>query len=334
MRRLICKYPPNKKVDRILANVGDDYSLDEIHHREDTAEASGDELSEAECELPIDSDGALSEAAEEEEFDTAVAEADTPSAMAVVRAESRAVAAGDEPTGSLGAEQAEMAQEIRVTIAALEAALGGLRATGTLFGVHALEVDLQQWRRRERELLKTCPAVAETFLRMRRAEAEEYETKKELARQMRLRQEDAARAIKERDAAVAEVKKAKRQLAELESARQCKYACKSFDVDDLGAGDAKAGGAKARQLRHEVLDRLSHLNQGLSPAQRNDFAWWKDAWDEAMVAQYQERWAETFQGMVQTVLNDAVSNAFSKFMYTETVRVLSKTRKVLSVPGG
>ena len=333
MRRLICPYPPNKKVGRILGNLGEDYGLDEIHRRDDTAEASGDELSEADFELPIDSDGALSEAAEEEEFDTAVAEADTPSAMAVVRAESRAVAAGDEPTGSLGAEQAEMAQEIRVTIAALEAALGSLKATGTLKGVHALEADLQQWRRRERELLKTCPAVAETFLRMRRAEAEEYETKKELARQMRLRQEDAARAIKERDAAVAEVKKAKRQLAELESARQCKYACKSFDVDDLGAGDAKAGGAKAKKLRHEVLDRLSHLNQGLSPAQRNDFAWWKDAWDEAMVAKHKANWAETFSGWVQTVVDDPASNAFSQFMYAETVRVL-QTKKALSVPGG
>ena len=129
---------------------------------------------------------------------------------------------------------------------------------------------------------------------------------------MRLRQQDAARAIAERDTAVAEVKKAKRQLAELEHARQCKYACKSFDVEDLGAGDEKAGGAKARKLRHEMLDRLSHPNQGLSPAQRNDFAWWKDAWDGAMVAWYKEAWAETFQGMVQTVLNDPVSNTFSK----------------------
>ena len=28
-----------------------------------------------------------------------------------------------------------------------------------------------------------------------------------------------------------------------------------------------------------MLDRLVRLGQGISPAQRNDFAWFKEAWD-------------------------------------------------------
>ena len=65
---------------------------------------------------------------------------------------------------------------------------------------------------------------------------------------------------------------------------------------------------------------------------KNDFTWWKDAWDEAMVAEHGANWANTFAGWMQTVLDSTSSNAFSKFMYDESVRVL-KDNKALAVPG-
>ena len=85
--------------------------------------------------------------------------------------------------------------------------------------------------------------------------------------------------------------------------------------------------------RFEVLDRLSRHQAGLSDAQKNDFQWWKEAWDEAMVTQHGANWADTFAGWVQNLLNATGSNAFSKFMYDETVRVLHDS-KALAVPGG
>ena len=147
-----------------------------------------------------------------------------------------------------------------------------------------------------------------------------------------LRSEEAAAAIQARDAAVAEFNATKRKLQELESTRACKHAVKSFTLDMLGAGSANAGGAKAKRSRFEVLDRLRNHRVGLSDSQKNDFPWWKDAWDQAMVAEHGANWASTFAGWVQNILDATEGNAFSKFMHDETVRVLHD-RKALAVPG-
>ena len=84
--------------------------------------------------------------------------------------------------------------------------------------------------------------------------------------------------------------------------------------------------------RFEVLDRLSRHKAGLSPAQKNDFAWWKEAWDEAMVTEHRANWAETFAGWVQKVMEAKATNAFSHFMYDETCRVFHE-KAALAVPG-
>ena len=81
-----------------------------------------------------------------------------------------------------------------------------------------------------------------------------------------------------------------------------------------------------------MLDRLAHLNVGLSAAQRNDWPWFKDAWDHEMVSQHGANWASVFAGWVQNVLNDERSNAFSEFVYNETRRVFQGV-VALHVPG-
>ena len=102
----------------------------------------------------------------------------------------------------------------------------------------------------------------------------------------------------------------------------------------LGANDKKAGGAAARKNRFEVLDRLARHGVDIHPSQRNDFEWWKHAWDEVMVEEYKDKWAETFAGWMQDVLNSLETNAFSTFMHNETNRVLrDRFTKVLAVPG-
>ena len=81
-----------------------------------------------------------------------------------------------------------------------------------------------------------------------------------------------------------------------------------------------------------MLSRLARHKVGLSSAQKNDFAWWKETWDEKMVTEYGKDWAETFAGWMQSILDSEASNAFSQFMYNETCRVLHEST-ALAVPG-
>ena len=118
----------------------------------------------------------------------------------------------------------------------------------------------------------------------------------------------------------------------MEGIRACKHAMKSFTPQELGEGSQNAGGAKARSRRFEVLDRLARLRAGLSPAQKNDWQWFKESWDQAMVAEHKANWASLFAAWMQQVLDDERSNAFSCFVHTETCRVFHGIA-ALHVPG-
>ena len=99
----------------------------------------------------------------------------------------------------------------------------------------------------------------------------------------------------------------------------------TYTPEMLGHGVANARG-RYREKRYLVLDKLSKLGQGLSPAQQNDFAWFKHKWDEAMLEVYGEEWGQVFATFVQHILNQITSgttNAFSAMMHAETKRVLN-----------
>ena len=72
---------------------------------------------------------------------------------------------------------------------------------------------------------------------------------------------------------------------------------------------------------------MCNLGVGLSPGQRNDWAWFKIAWDAKMVNEHGEEWGSTFAGWMQQVLDEMTqeggSNAFSSFVHRETLRCLS-----------
>jgi hypothetical protein len=121
-------------------------------------------------------------------------------------------------------------------------------------------------------------------------------------------------------------------MAEIEELGACKYAIKTFTLEQLGAGSPNAGGPRCKKNRFDVLDRLSRLRSMLSAGQKNDWLWFKEAWDTAMIAQHKEQWAQVFSGWVQEVLNDPRGNAFSVLVYNETCRVFRATA-ALHVPG-
>ena len=86
---------------------------------------------------------------------------------------------------------------------------------------------------------------------------------------------------------------------------------------------SRGGGVAAKKRRWEVLDRLARLGQGLSPAQRNDFGWFKETWDSRMLQEYGDSWPEVFMGWMQQLLGEnekGVANAFSLFVHNETRR--------------
>ena len=118
----------------------------------------------------------------------------------------------------------------------------------------------------------------------------------------------------------------------MESNRACRHAINTSSVEALGDGNESAGGPKARKNRFEVLDRLKTIGVGLSPGQMNDWAWFKESWDDKMVDQYAATWGSVFAKLIQGVLEDECSTAFSKFVYGETCRVFHGAA-ALPVPG-
>ena len=85
-----------------------------------------------------------------------------------------------------------------------------------------------------------------------------------------------------------------------------------------------------------MLDRMSRLGPGLSASQRNDWSWFKDTWDDAMLNEHKAEWGLLFSQWMQCVVNDfssgTANNAFSKFVFDEHRRVLGRYLG-LQVPG-
>jgi len=322
VRRLIDPYPARKQVDRVLANLGEDYYHDDL----EGSEGEGDDAAVAE------DDEESSEDDDEDDkptghVDAAVAgNGDKPSAeIAALETKGLEIV-------HLSASQADALHQAKSTIAALEISFQSLRAIGSVRGAQAIEMELRKERKRARELLKGDPAVADAFARLRRAEDQDALVQKRLAEQQNERKREAAKAIAARNAAVADVKRTRKALQDMEGILASKHAIKTYTLEALGADNQNAGGAKARKNRFDVLDRLARLNAGLSAGQQNDWQWFKDAWDSKMVAEHKAKWADVFSGWVQGVLDDARSNAFSCFVHSETLRVFPGMA-ALQVPG-
>ena len=324
--RLITPYPAHPQVDRILENVGEDFCHDVVHclpmGDDDTAVAEGDQ--EATDSSSNESDG-----------DDDPAE-HVPAAVAgegVQGAESAELECSRMESAPISAEEADAVHNVKATMAALEATLEGLRAIGSLKGVQSIETELGKQRRNARRLIQEKPAVADAFLRLRRAEDQERLMNMRIADQHRERKREADQAIADRDAAVAVLRNTRRKIQEMESICASRHAIKSFTLEALGEGSGSAGGPKARKNRFEVLDRLARIRAGLSAGQKNDWSWFKEAWDKEMVKEHGANWASLFAKWMQNVLDDESSNAFSKFVYNETCRVFHGMA-ALQVPGG
>jgi hypothetical protein len=80
---------------------------------------------------------------------------------------------------------------------------------------------------------------------------------------------------------------------------------------------------------------MSRLGTGLSPEQRNDWAWFKNEWDHKMLLEHGAEWVRVFASWLQKVLDEldrGTAHAFSAFVHSETRRCLDD-QPGLRVPG-
>ena len=128
------------------------------------------------------------------------------------------------------------------------------------------------------------------------------------------------------------LKKRKAELAALEDIAATKSAVKRYSPASLGQNSNNGGGVAGRKTRFEVLDRVSKAGAGLSDAQKNDWPWFKEMWDKAMLEEHGQDWGGTFASWIQNVINDCsggANNAFSVFVHAETRRVLAETTALM-----
>jgi len=219
-------------------------------------------------------------------------------------------------------------------LAAYSQAIDVLQLHGAVTAAHHLQLEEKKELRRRRLAAAENPAVAGQLAEIRAARAADD-------RRARLAVQDANRKQRARDLAVSEAAKAKekllqrkRELLSVEGVLEARHTLKRFSPEGLGKGK-NSGGVAARRLRFEVLDRVALLGSGLSAAQRNDWAWWKETWDAKMCEEHGLEWGQVFCEWIQRILNDfndGVSNAFSILMHNETQRKFADV-EMLAVPG-
>ena len=79
---------------------------------------------------------------------------------------------------------------------------------------------------------------------------------------------------------------------------------------------------------------MARLGTGLSASQKNDWQWFKEAWDAEMVQMHGKDWGNVFAGWIQRVLDqhdEGETNALSKFVHSEACRAFHN-KAALHVP--
>jgi hypothetical protein len=180
-------------------------------------------------------------------------------------------------------------------------------------------------RRRLRHLTKENPDVARQLIRKQDAEAARQLKRRRELDELNQQQQTKKRLLAETREEEKKVSAARKQLRVLEDNAVMKTELSTYTPEMLGYEVPNPTLKVYREKRHIVLDKLSRLGQGLSPAQKADFAWWKEAWDGQMLGTHGQQWGQIFAMHAQHILDEisaGKTNAFSVMMHTETIRLL------------
>ena len=315
--RLIAPYPRHEKCDKILEAQGEHAGL------------MGEGEAEPNDEEEVD--------ASDEDSDSA-SDASGPSAAVAAEGDSASSAPmGPSMDVVLVEDGAAAAAAIRSAglVDTYTKAIESLRECGAVVAASQLENERHKEERRQRNLQKEDPTVAEAFQRHRELQALDEMRERQIvndANNTRRALSDARKALKETSETL---RKRKAQVMDAEKLLEAQHCIRNFSLESLGQGKARSGGGPARKQRALVLDRFSRLGSGLSTPQKNDWAWFKEAWDEKMSQQHKDNWGGIFAAWMQRVLDDiqeGAYNAFSIFVNTETMRCL-RGAPMLSIPG-
>ena len=221
------------------------------------------------------------------------------------------------------------------TMKALTDAKAQLMAYGLVGAAATIEKYIRKEKRRIREISREDPdvlvAVARVKDRDRAAENRERILTQEANEKMMTKRK-LMREIKDADAIL---KKKKQQIADEEHIADARQTVKSVRLSFLGDQIKNCGGVVCRKRRDEVLDRISKMGTGLSPSQKNEWAWFKEAWQGKMLDEHGEQWVRIFAGWMQEVMDSlerGQANAFSVFVHRETRRCFNSD-VALELPG-
>ena len=322
VKKLIQSYP-RRKDDDVLELMGDHNQLEDDEQpyvdEEDAVAAS-------------DSDSGMSEWNEPAVAGTHDTETGRTADSGKRDMQSAAVAVSGTPLSAAAAEQLNASQHL---VGAYKQAIEALKICGAMSAVQQLENELHKELRRQRVSATENPAVADALLEMKAARDSAELDERLAVRDANKKQKELSQLRKETKQANELLRKRKQELLSLESILETRHAIKRYSPEALGQGKTRSGGVASRRLRYEVLDKMAKLGCGLTAAQRNDWAWFREAWDEKMCEEHVQDCGGRFSGWMQKLLDDlsdGVANAFSVFMHDETVRHFSKT-PMLVVPG-
>ncbi len=324
VQRVIRPYPKHKHVDAILGLQGDDDKRPEgekawADDEEDTSAFGSDDETEAEAEDHADE----GEAEAESHPDEGEAEAECqPDEQGDARSCGRSDGAGDSAV-AISAGAAEQITHSAHLISTYESAISSLKVCGAMKSVINLQNDITKERRRMRSLGREDQDVMLALARQGDEEDARDRKRRRAVADANAQTLNAARLRRAIDDANVTLAQRRRAIRDAECVLEARHAMKTFSLEALGQGRSRGGGAPAKKLRLEVLDRLSRVGQGLSGAQKNDFGWWKNSWDAKMLEEHGENWGGVFAEWAQRVLQDVedgIGNAFSLFVHDETRR--------------
>ena len=332
VQRLIKPYPRRGKVDAILERIGDDAG-NELANESDDDSSAADDFKEgddkhidSDLNLSADESNAAEGGAGEDTQSVGEGDDEQPSAVAE---DSKLSAVTDDVFVS--PEEAECVLQSRRTIAALQSAKQTCEQVGSMAAVVHIENEIRKEERTLRQRTSENPDLLRALARNMDMEAAETATRKRLVDEANAQTLSAKKLRKQIQDANAKLRSTKQSIVDAEAVLEAKHAVRSFAIEDLGGG----GRGNAKKQRLELLDRLSRIGQGLSAPQRNDFVWFKTAWDAKMSEEHGDGWPHVLAGWVQNILNDfevGTCNAFSVFVRAETIRNFSETL-ALQVPG-
>ena len=223
-------------------------------------------------------------------------------------------------------EQAHVAGEFEARLQVYDQARQLMETIGDRSSAMSLARVIHHETRKARGRLQRDPAIAQALSDKLNEECKEAARERIEYGKQRAAAEDVKKAqrdtldLKRKHAALTD------KIKEARSQQDCTDAVKSFSPEMLGQGLSNGGGAKHRERRHAVLDRLLARGAELSAQQTNDWQWFKKEWDAQMATCHGKEWGSKFAGMVQHLLERLEGghmSAVADFMYNETVRVLS-----------